>query len=153
MAVKSKPVVFQTSDHQEFATKKEAEAHEELHLATENYQHAKSRLEKASASTQKTADGHLFTFGGWHSYYHIQRYGAFGPCLRKWDFGYDTGVTLGGGDNSQLRLVVRYRDKDTDRFIEFDIAELFLEESKAKAALKLAILEHIAEKRKEADEL
>jgi len=149
MPVKSKPQAYACSDGEEFPTKKEAELHEELIEAVNNFRLAKERLGRATAATVKTADGDLFDFHRWNTYWFVSKHGAFGPAMRQVQFGYGTGVNLGGGDNARVELVLT----EGDRHIYFAIAEIYSREENARKALAQAIREHITTKEEELAEL
>lgn len=62
---------FKTSDGREFDDEKEAERHDELILIREEYKSVLRRMNTLIAETTRTADGKLFEFGLWKTYYYV----------------------------------------------------------------------------------
>jgi hypothetical protein len=62
MTIKQVPAKYQASDGKEFDNEEEAQLHDELITAREEYNAARGKFSRAVAATQKTADGELFDF-------------------------------------------------------------------------------------------
>jgi hypothetical protein len=69
MAVKETPVQFKTSDGKTFDTREEAERHELLRVARDEFEQARTVLARLLAESHQTADGRRFSFDQWQYYY------------------------------------------------------------------------------------
>lgn len=143
-----KQTKFKTTDGREFDDEKEAQKHDELILAREQYDASLRRLNRLIAETTRTADGYLFEFGLWTSYHYVTPGYFQMPVLGEvhyigwnWDLNeHDDSVeivTRGGNDN---------------RRSEYKISNLYREKSKALAALVKAQQEWLAERQSEVEE-
>ena len=152
MPIKAKPAQFVASDGKEFASQKEAEAHQELIESASKFDAARRRFYVAVAESQKTADGVPFDLNRWQDYYVLCRHGYCGPGLRRIMFGYTTRIELSGDANDQVQLIVM-EDANQGKTASFFISDLYFEKEAAHAALAQAIREHIAEKQEELKKL
>ena len=93
MAVKQTKPTFQCSDGKEFPTQAEADRHEDLMVAKDEYETARRKFGIALAKTQKTADGKPFEFGIMRNYWYIRCWNSlprlFVVDFYLWDFQFD----------------------------------------------------------------
>lgn len=144
MAIKEQRT-FKASDGKEFDSKTEAQKHDDLAVAREEYKNALRKLNTLIAETTRTADGHLFDLGMWSTYYYITP-GYFDmPQLKEvpylswnWDLNeYDDAVEI-----------ITREGNDQRRF-EYKINALYREKRKALAALVETQKAWLAERREQ----
>ena len=141
MAVRQE-VKFKSSDGQEFNNETEAQRHDALITAREEYKTALAKLNRCIAETARTADGHLFTFGVWQTYHYVTP-GYFSmPALAEvpylgwnWDLNeYDDAV----------EIVIR--EGTDNRVRAFKIGDLYMSKRAAQVALIKAQKEWLKER-------
>ena len=133
MAVTKAPEQFKTSDGQKFDTIEEAERHEVLITAREQYNQGRRAFNRALAMTQKTADGELFDFGIFRDYYYITPGWSGCPALQAVNF---LGWNYEVEDNDDVKIS-KERDSDRQR-ISYPIKDLYRHKRKAEIALVAA---------------
>ena len=130
MTVKQE-VQYKTSDGREFSSESEAQKHDALIVARREYEAALSKLNRLVAETKRTADGELFQFGMWRTYYYITP-GFFDmPALAEvpylgsnWDLNeYDDAVEIVTREGTEQRRC------------EYRINKLYANKTKALRAL------------------
>lgn len=141
MAIKQE-IKFKSSDGKAFDNEAEASKHDALILARDEYKTALHKLNNIVAETTRTADGQLFEFGLWETYYYVTP-GFFSmPALAEvpylgwnWDLNeYDDAV----------EIVVRQGNDNKQR--EFKINDLYRDKRKALRALVDAQMEWLRER-------
>ncbi len=155
MAVKKKPVTFETSDGEEFDSKEKAETHESVKAAEMQLVEARRALLSALAENALTADGHEFDFS--HTYHFIREMFSWPDVVqirlyRTYDNRF--GVETRDGEDRLIVIDEVTNDRDgTVRFIHYPVCELYWSERKAKEALLKAHENRIAEKQEDAEKL
>lgn len=152
MSVRQKPSVFVAGDGEEFATKKEAKLHDDLVQAIQAHDQSKRSLNRLLASSQRTADGELFEVGKWGPYYFVTHRFGGAPCIYPVYFGYGTQFTLGGHNNSEIRLVVTEEGRQPHS-VHYAIGDLYHFEINAKRALAVELEKFIVDKSAELADL
>lgn len=138
MAIKQIQQSFRTSDSEEFKTQDDAEKHEAVLTAKENFETAAREYGEAMLDEAVTADGERFELSSMCDYYHINT-NYFGmPNIRQvsfylWNCHYDLrdGLTI----SQQLE----------NKYHSFAVKELYRHEKNAKRALIKAQRERIQE--------
>lgn len=115
---------FKTTDGREFDDEGEAQKHDALIVAREAYRVALHKMNQLIAETTRTADGELFEFGIWQTYYYVTEGFNSMPQLMEvpylgwnWELSeYDDAVeiiTERDTDNRRMTYKVNhlYRDK------------------------------------------
>lgn len=130
MAVKQE-VKFKSSDGRAFNNEAEAKKHDALILARQEYKAALRKLNQCVAETTRTADGHLFEFGLWKTYYYVTP-GFFSmPALAEVPYlGWNWELNE---YNDSVEIILR--EGNDNRVREFKINDLYLEKRKALTAL------------------
>ena len=146
MAVKAikKSVKYRSTDGNEYDTKEEAERHDALWNARNEFDNARKKFGKLLAETQTTGDGEAFEFG-WRSYWYVTpTWGGF-PELRtirfseyQFDF-----------DDSDVFQIFNIEDGNRKRYA---ISDLYVSKHKARAALIAAQEERVRFFRETIDE-
>lgn len=122
---------FTASDGKKFKDKGEAEKHDALATARAEYNTALRNLNQRIAETTRTADGYLFQFGVWKTYYYVTP-GFFDmPRLAEvpylgwnWDLNeYDDAIEI------------VTRESNEQRHHAYKIGELYTDKKKGIAAL------------------
>ena len=141
MAIKQE-IKFKSSDGKQFDNEAEATKHDALILAREEYKTALRKLNSLIAETTRTADGRLFEFGIWGTYYYVTP-GFFSmPALAEvpylgwnWDL---------NEYNDSVEIVLR--EGNDNRLNHFKINDLYRDKRKALAALVDAQREWLRER-------
>lgn len=136
MAVTKKPEVFRTSDGREFADGEDAERHETLIAAVNEFEKSRENLLCAMAHTNRTADGELMDPTQWGTYYQVLAW-AHDPHVTEVSFYYSTEIQL---DGDRLYLVTPWlgKDRDSKRYL---ISELYAHKTNADRALRVLLEE------------
>lgn len=129
--VKKIKAVYRASDGAKFETEAEAEAHEAVVNALEEYTEAKVRFTRAILKTQKTADGHPFDLSRTSVFYIIKSWPYF-PHIERVSI-YPYNVTV---DERDVGTVIDGRWEDYKwKTTEYRIADLYQNEQVALRAL------------------
>ncbi len=153
MRTNVKETTYSTGDGQEFTNPAAAKKHEELCEARKAYENSKRELGILLAERCRTADGRLFDFGIWSKYYWITPGHFTVPDLIEIDFwvsNFDWRENR--EDESDTIVLIDYKNDvggRTEHPRDFPINELFMDKSKAAAALRIAQLGWLEEKRRE----
>lgn len=130
MAIK-KEFKFKSSDGQTFDDETEAKKHDALILAREEYEGALRKLNQCIAETTRTADGHLFEFGLWRTYYYVTP-GYFSmPVLAEVPY---LGWNWDLNEHDDSVEIVLHEGNDNRRR-EFKVNSLYVDKRTALAAL------------------
>ena len=139
---------FKTSDGREFSNQKEAEKHDALILARGKYSEALRQMNTLIAETARTADGHLFEFGLWTTYYYVTPGYFSKPVLTEvpylgwnWDL---------NERDDQVEIVTREGNDNRQR--EYKISDLYRNKKAALLALVESQKEWLKEREQEVSE-
>lgn len=130
MAVKTKKQVYEAHG-KESETKEEAEKYDELRTARNAFETARSKFERLTAESQKTADGYAFSFGTFCDYYFVREY-ASRPSIERVSF-YPWDLSL-----REDEVGVSIRDDGKERSSFYPIGQLYYREANAIKALTVA---------------
>lgn len=149
MTIETKPQVYITSDGREFTNVDDAERHESLVIATNEFEAARKNLLHAMAHTKHTADGQLMDPTRWGTYYIVREW-AIDPHVAEVSFYYDTQIEL---DGDRIYLVEpRWSGKDRGPQ-RYAIDDLYASKKKAECALRVTLEERAAKLQKRIESL
>jgi hypothetical protein len=140
MGVKKSPQTFQTSDGFEYDTEEEAERHEAVATAKQNYEGARDAFCRVLAESQKTADGVPFEFGVFRDYWFILEWDGF-PRLHKVCFLCMRNDNFELNEGSEISLV----QEENGRRRTFKISDLYWNHKAAGRALLKVQAERLKE--------
>lgn len=147
MAVTETPVMYQSSDGQEFDNQAVAEKHEQFLTARKEYERAQAVYGKLIAESQTTMDGEPFKYNMWHDYWRIVRIWGHIPQIEKIDF-HMPNYSVDGFDRVSIHN--GYASGGRGPYL---VGELYFHKKNAQAALLVAIDEYIADVQAQADKL
>lgn len=142
---------FKTSDGRKFSDKREAEKHDALILARQEYKDALRKMNRLIAETTRTADEHLFELVGFHTFYFVAHGWNSKPVLTEVPYiGYNW--NLQERHDAVVIVVDRDGSSQTRQRYEYPIGDLYYEKSKALRALVQAQADWLTERRQEIEE-
>lgn len=139
---------FKSSDGREFDNETEAQRHDELIVAREQYEHALAKMNGLIVKTTRTADGYLCELGIFVDYWYVSPGWHGLPDLRKvpylgwnWHLNYH---------NDQIVIV--HRESGRERNDEYEIGSLYRNKKNALVALAESQKAWLEERRQEVAE-
>lgn len=147
MAVKQE-TKFKSSDGREFESEVEAQRHDELIIAREEYNRALARMNQLIVKTTHTADGYLCELGIFRDYWYVTPGWHGVPDIRKVPYlGWNWHLNYHNDE-----VVIVHRESGRDRTDEYAINTLYREKKNALAALVEAQKAWLQERQQEIEE-
>lgn len=141
-------VKFTSSDGREFDNEVEAQRHDELIVAREEYNNALAKMNSLIVKTTRTADGYLCELGIFKDYWYISPGWHGLPDIRKVPYlGWNWHLS-----HHNDQVVIVHRESGRDRTDEYAIADLYADKKNALAALVEAQKQWLTERQEEVAE-
>lgn len=148
MPARELPKKFAAPDGVTFASKAEAESHEQLMDAEHAYRRARLVYCKALAERNQTADGHPFKLSISHTYFRVTERWDLLPGVERMSFWLHH-CDLDDDDN----CVIRYKDSSTGKWDSYRIDRLYSRQDAADRACLEAQRERLAALAEDVDKL
>lgn len=142
-------ITFKSSDGREFDNAVEAQRHDELIVARQEYEQALARMNSLIVKTTRTADGYLCELGIFIDYWYVSPGWSGMPNLHKVPYlGWNWHLSYHGDE-----VVIVHRESGRERSDEYAIKDLYRSKKEALAALVKAQEKWLTERQEEVAEI